>query len=144
MPDMAKGFVAGAEPELEEAAPEPEPAPPAVTVELVADKMVIQGALSGELVERVFRRHMEEIATCARGARGARESGGPPESEEVTLRVVIGGDGKVQRVEVRPNGKKSPVLESCVSAMVRKWQYDLPVDGQPVTVDYVIRLRPRS
>ncbi len=144
MPDMAKGFVGGAEPELEEALPEPEAAPPAYTVELVADKMIIQGALSGELVERVFRRHMEEIATCARGA---RESGMPAEAE-VTLRVVIGGDGKVQRVEIRPNGKpngkKGPVLESCVSAMVGRWQYDLPVDGQPVTVDYVFRLRPRS
>lgn len=145
MPDLAqKGLVGGAEPELDEGLPEPESAPPAYTVELVGDKMVIQGALSGELVERVFRRHMEEIATCARGA---RESGGPAESE-VTLRVVIGGDGKVQRVEVRPNGKpngkKGPVLESCVSAMVRQWEYDMPVDGQPVTVDYVFRLRPRS
>lgn len=143
MPDFVqKGFAGSAEP-LRESVSEPEEdaaAPPAFTVELVADKMVIQGALSGELVERVFRHHMEEIATCARGA---GESGGPAESE-VTLRVVIGGDGKVQRVEVRPNGKRSPVLESCVSAMVRRWQYDLPVDGQPVTVDYVLRLRPRS
>jgi Ca-activated chloride channel family protein len=140
LPDMAKGFARSAEPELQEALPEPEPAPLAYTVELVADKMVIQGALSGELVERVFRRHMEEIATCARGARESGESG----KSEVTLRVVIGGDGTVQRVEIRPNGKQSPVLESCVSAMVRQWRYELPVDGQPVTVDYVFRLRPRS
>ena len=114
---------------------------PDILVELVADRMVVRGALSGELVERVFRRHLEEIAVCVREA-------GSSAGSEYILRVVIDGDGAVAEAALLPvrggqAKRNADRLVRCVSDAVHRWRYELPVDGKPVTVDYVFRLRSR-
>ncbi len=83
-------------------------------------------SLSGSAIESVVRSHAAGVKrTC--WERGANQEA----SENVTVRVVIGGGGAVQSASA--SGGSDPAMSKCIENSVRSWQF--PPSGGTTNVD---------
>jgi hypothetical protein len=83
-------------------------------------------SLTGSAIESVVRSHAAGVKrTC--WERGANQEA----SENVTVRVVIGGSGAVQSAS--SSGGSDPAMSKCIENSVRSWQF--PPSGGTTNVD---------
>lgn len=107
---------------------------------VVAAAPSVQGALSSEVIRRIVQRNVVAVRQCY----AAMLAANPTFAGLLGLRFVIGPDGSVIGVTIANNTTtpRSPQFEQCVMAAVRRWRFDPPANGGPITVTYPFAFRP--
>lgn len=106
-----------------ESAPRGAPRP---TVRMVEAE--VRGSLSPEVIRRIARRNLPQIAHCYEmGLRGRPEFQG-----RVVVGAVIGTDGSVVSADIRSSSIFDGNVESCIRAAVQRWQFPAPENGTVV------------
>jgi len=84
----------------------------------------VLGALDMSAVRRVIARRLPSIRSCIKQTLSGQKkvSGG------LTLRLVIGSDGKVWEAIIHSRSRHNPVLEACVLHSARRWRFP-PITG---------------
>ena len=104
------------------------------SVSSVAGSPIILGAIDRSSIERVIKRHLNQLRYCYQ-----RELQKDPDLEgKITVRFVIAADGNVASAEVDVSTLDNPVLESCVVRRFRRMKFDAPAGGGIVIVRYPI------
>jgi TonB family protein len=65
----------------------------------------------------------------------------PQMSGKVDVRFVIGAEGDVLKAQVDHSTTHDPVLDGCLAARFRSWQFPKPKGGGVVEVSYPIILQ---
>lgn len=95
----------------------------------------ISSSLAPAVIRRVVRRHSNEVRSCY--AQGLAQD--PRLSGRVTVRFVIGSEGRVIGVTVVEDTLPSPSVGECIARAVRRWEFP-PPEGGVVTVTYPFTL----
>jgi hypothetical protein len=88
--------------------------------------------LAKEVVERIVRRHWNEIRYCYE----KELSHDPNLAGKITVDFVIGPIGDVVKAETGESTLGSAAVASCVTANVQRWQFPPPAGGGIVDVHY--------
>ncbi len=92
----------------------------------------VNGALSQEAIRRVVHRHLPEVRFCyEQGLQSNPSLGG-----RVTVRWIIGGDGRVQSSGLASSSLSNSNVESCIVNAVQRWTFPSPDGGGSVGVNY--------
>ncbi|QTA78104.1 von Willebrand factor A-like domain-containing protein [Desulfonema limicola] len=118
-----------------------EPAKPVIRVRVNPDKMTIKGSFSREYLQKIFESHINKIETCFNSS-GLKIIN--PGQTNAQLKISISIDGSVVSSELLIPGIKDKQLELCITELVKKWQFEKPVDGKPVFVIYSLVLKKGS
>jgi hypothetical protein len=96
----------------------------------------VTGALPSEEVREILRRHLGTIRMCREGeGRYLRVT----RHQFVTVRIIIGADGRVTQSLVEEMTVRDESVVDCVLSLVDEIEFSRPEDGQPVTVLWQIR-----
>lgn len=104
---------------------------------IVAGGPEVRGSLSKEIIRRIIRRHLNEVKYCYQS--GLAKS--PDLSGQVVVQFTIGATGQVVVSKVQSSTLKSPAVESCITAAVRRWLFPKPLGGGIVIVSYPFVLK---
>ena len=98
----------------------------------------IRGTLTPAAINDIVRAHINEVKFCYETAlaRAPSLEGG------LVVRFTIGPDGVVASSELKESSVNHPELERCILIAVRRWQFEKPEDGHPVTVAYPFHFAP--
>ncbi|MBX3247090.1 MAG: AgmX/PglI C-terminal domain-containing protein [Myxococcales bacterium] len=90
------------------------------------------GGLSREVIQRVVRRHHNEVKFCYEQALRSR----PDLEGRVTTRFLISPSGAVSTALVQASTLSSQETESCISQAITRWSFPAPENGGVVSVTY--------
>ena len=96
---------------------------------------------SKEVARRIGQRHLNELRFCYE-----QHASGAPDSAELTLRLAIGPDGQVQRVELAPlraRVSRAVQLHACLSAAAQRWLFPLAEGSSTVVFGLELHSSPR-
>jgi len=96
----------------------------------------VRGSLSREVIQRVIRRHVNEVRFCYEQELNQR----PDLEGRVTVRFIISASGAVQTSMVQDTTLRNQAVESCVAGAVRRWTFPAPDGGGIVIVNYPFML----
>ncbi len=109
------------------------------SVELPATDPVGSGSgLPPDAIMQVIRSHLNEIRHCYEQLLQRT----PKAQGKMTVRFIIGGDGRVQTVSVLDNQIPDVVFRGCVTGKIQRWPFPKPRAGSPVTVTYPFVFNP--
>jgi TonB family protein len=91
----------------------------------------VRGSLSRDVIQRVIRRHLNEVRYCYE--RGL--AGDPSLQGRVTVSFIISPSGNVQSASVADSTLSNPGIESCITNAVNRWTFPRP-EGGIVMVNY--------
>ncbi len=97
----------------------------------------VRGALIGEIIRRIVRRHLNELRFCYEKELGRA----PGLAGRLVLRFTIGGDGQVLAASVASSTLGDGAVEACATAAVRRWEFPRSA-GAATQVDYPLTLKP--
>ena len=102
-----------------------------------ANTPTVRGSLSGEVIRRVIRRHINEVKFCHE----ANTQGQTLDQATTSVRVqfIISPTGAVQSSRI-PSSSSNAALDGCVAQAVRRWTFPAPDGGGVVAVDQTFRL----
>jgi outer membrane biosynthesis protein TonB len=100
--------------------------------EVEQDVTIHIGSLPKEEIRKVVRTHRREIRSCYEAAL----TDSPPLSAKVSLKFVIGANGKVETASVVQGAPATARLEGCLVGTVLGWEFPKPEGGGTVTVTY--------
>jgi len=93
---------------------------------------IILGALDKSLIEKVIRRHLNQIKYCySRGLTKTPKLGG-----KIVVKYVIGKDGAVSSAVTKSSTMKSPAVVSCINGRFMRFKFPEPKGGGIVIVSY--------
>lgn len=92
----------------------------------------VRGSLSRDVIQRVIRRHINEVRACYDRAL-ARD---PSLSGRVLVRFTIDASGAVSSAEVQDSDLGDASVEACIQAAARRWRFPEPAGGGIVIVTY--------
>jgi len=92
----------------------------------------VRGSLSREVIQRVIRRHINEVRFCYE----QQLSRNPTLEGRVDVSFIISPTGSVQSAMVRNTTLNDARVESCVTQAVRRWHFPAPDGGGIVAVNY--------
>ncbi len=95
-------------------------------------KATVKGPLDRDIIKVVVRRYHHEVQLCYDQASDAKAGG------DVTLRLVIGGDGKVTTSKVQAARFSDEQVIACIAAAAGRWVF--PAPGRRVTADVPLTL----
>lgn len=91
-----------------------------------------RGSLSREVIQRVVRRHHNEVRFCYQQALSSR----PDLGGRVTTRFIISSTGAVQTALVASSTLGHSQTEQCIASAVQRWAFPAPDGGGIVSVTY--------
>ncbi len=92
----------------------------------------VRGSLSGEVIRRVIRRHLNEVRFCYEQQLTQQ----PDLQGRVLVSFVIGGEGTVLSAAVASSTLNHAEVEDCIATAVRRWTFPMPEGGGTVGVNY--------
>jgi TonB family protein len=104
---------------------------------VVAGRAQVNGGLAPEAIRRVVHRHLPEVRFCYE--QGLQRN--PSIEGRVTVRWIIGPDGRVQSSGLASSSVSSAQVESCIVSAVQRWTFPSPEGGGPVGVNYPFMLQ---
>ena len=81
------------------------------------EKIVVRGGLTESAVRKVLEGAMETLRTCS-----VKMPGFAP-GDKLTLKLIVGSDGKVKSYECFTHEKRAKELEGCLAEAVRGWVF---------------------
>jgi TonB family protein len=103
--------------------------------------MVVGAATPGQIAPEVIRdvtlAHLGEVNACHEAGLQTVPDG----RGRVTVRYVIGSEGRVLSAEVASSTHPLPAVAVCIASTIRSWQFSPPTGGA-VTVQYPFDLQP--
>ena len=91
--------------------------------------------MSNEAVRRVFEKNLAELQKCSnRNDLGKR----------LILQLVVGPNGKVQKVKFVGNEPNGGSAAQCIIAKIKGWQFPAIEDGKEVTVTLSVVFGPKE
>jgi TonB family protein len=100
--------------------------------QFVPGRTIVVGGLSRDVIDRIIRRHYNEVKYCyERELTKDRSLYG-----KVTVVFVIDGAGKVSDALVQQSTMGSEPVEGCIVSHVRRWAFPAPEGGGTVQVTY--------
>jgi len=104
--------------------------------EVVPGTAEVRGSLDKELIRRIIRRHINEVKFCYE-----RELTRTPNMEgRVMVNFTIGPTGGVVASIVQSSTLGNPVVEQCIAAALRRWEFPRPQGGiVVVTYPFVLK-----
>ena len=107
-------------------------------ITMTTGQPVVMGSLDREIIRRVVRAHLAQVRYCYE----RRLAVNPTLAGQVSLRFVIGADGRVTAVTVAKDGLGDAEVASCLVARAKMWVFPQPAGGGIVTVTYPFRFAP--
>lgn len=113
-----------------------EKGPPAPLV-VRAGRPKVLGALDRGAAQQLITRRLPSIRSCIKQILSGRKrfSGG------LTLRLVIGSDGKVWEAIIQRRSRYNPALEACVLHAARQWRFPPITGGAKAVAIYPLRYK---
>jgi TonB family protein len=102
------------------------------TVRVVPGKTTVVGSLSREEIERVIKRHENEIRFCY----NTELSKEPSLYGKVAVNFTIDGSGAVSDAQVAQTSMNNNNVEQCMLSRMRRWKFPEPKGGGVVVVTY--------
>lgn len=103
--------------------------------------LVVGAATTGQIAPEVIRdvtlAHIGEVNACHEAGLDTV----PDARGRVTVRYVIGSEGRVLSAEVASSTYPLPAVAVCIASTIRSWQFSPPAGGA-VTVQYPFDLQP--
>jgi len=107
------------------------------TVRVVPGKTTVVGSLSREEIERVIKRHENEILFCYK----TELNKDPNLYGKVAVNFTIDGSGSISDAQVAQTTMNNNNVESCMLSRIRRWKFPEPKGGGVVVVTYPWILR---
>lgn len=107
------------------------------TVRVVPGKTTVVGALSREEIERVIKRHENEILFCYK----TELNKDPNLYGKVAVNFTIDGSGAIADAQVAQTTMNNNNVEQCMLSRIRRWRFPEPKGGGQVVVTYPWILR---
>jgi Ca-activated chloride channel family protein len=102
------------------------------SVGAVSGSPIILGAIDRSSIERVIKRHLNQIRYCY-----TRELQKDPDlAGKISVKFVIAADGTVASAEVDTSTLANPVLERCIVSRFQRMKFPAPAGGGVVIVRY--------
>lgn len=92
----------------------------------------VRGSLPPEVIQRVIRRHLSTL----RGCYERQLIQNPSLSGRVSIRFVIGADGRVASASVSSSSANNPTMENCLVQATQQMRFPPPEGGGVVIVTY--------
>ena len=90
------------------------------------------GALDKSLIDRVIKRHMNQIKYCYQ-----RElTKNPNLGGKITVKFVIAKDGSVSKASTKTSTMGNKAVESCINRRFHRFKFPEPKGGGIVIVSY--------
>jgi TonB family protein len=102
------------------------------TVRVVPGKTTVVGSLSREEIERVIKRHQNEILFCY----NTELNHDPNLAGKVAVNFTIDGSGAVSDASASQNTTNNNNVEQCMLSRIRRWKFPEPKGGGVVVVTY--------
>ena len=100
---------------------------------------VVLGSIDKSLIDKVVRRHMNQIRYCYQ-----RElASNPSLAGKVVVKFAVGPDGAVTSAELRSTTLGNSAVESCVIGRFRRMAFPAPAGGGIVIVSYPLQFSPQ-
>lgn len=101
------------------------------------EEAVVEGGLDRDQIAAVINRHRGQIIYCyEQGLQGQPDLRG-----RVSVSFVIGGNGRLTTAKVSQSSLGSSLVENCMVAKMKTWQFPRPVGNVEVDVLYPFELR---
>ena len=107
------------------------------TVRVVPGKTTVVGSLSREEIERVIKRHENEILFCYK----SELNKDPNLYGKVAVNFTIDGAGAISDAQVAQTTMNNSNVEQCMLSRIRRWKFPEPKGGGVVVVTYPWILR---
>ena len=102
------------------------------TVRVVPGKTTVVGSLSREEIERVIKRHQNEILFCYETELNKT----PDLYGKVSVNFTIDGSGAVADASAAQDTMNNNNVEQCMLTRIRRWRFPEPKGGGVVVVTY--------
>ena len=102
--------------------------PPAVR----SGRVVVMGALSRDVIRRVFRKHQAEVRACYEEALQRK----PGLAGKVIVQLEIAADGTVASVKLKQCDIDDETFRSKLLARIKRWRFPAPRGGGLMVVNY--------
>jgi outer membrane biosynthesis protein TonB len=93
---------------------------------------IIMGALDKSLIDRVIKRHMNQIKYCYQ----KQLTKNPNLAGKVTVKFVISRDGSVSKASTKKSTMGNSAVESCINRRFHRFKFPEPKGGGIVIVSY--------
>ncbi len=103
---------------------------------ITLSKPTVRGALPVEVVERIARRHLNQLLFCYE----KEVMRNPKLGGTLTLEAVIASTGDVVSAVTRSSTVGSPEVERCFTDAIRRWAFPQPSGGGIVIVSLPLKL----
>jgi TonB family protein len=98
-----------------------------------------EGPVTRETFIRIFHRHQNEVLFCYE--RWLLETGSC-QGGSISVQLVVENTGTVLSSDIVDSSFKTPALESCVSAAVKRWSFPRPENGLTATTTIRLKMCP--
>ena len=95
-------------------------------------KVVYKGSLSREEIQRVVKRHMNQIKYCYQ----KQLTKNPNLGGKITVKFVISKDGSVSKASTKKSTMGNSTVESCINRRFHRFKFPEPKGGGIVIVSY--------
>jgi hypothetical protein len=99
---------------------------------IVPGKTIVQGSLSKDVIEKIIRKHQNEIKYCYEVELNKH----PDLGGKVSVAFTIDGSGDVSEANVGETSMNNSNVENCMSTKIRRWKFPEPKGGGQVFVTY--------
>ena len=97
-----------------------------------AAQAVVTGSLDRSIIQRVIRRHRNQIRRVYESALKAS----PKLAGKVVVKFTVGADGKVTKAEISESTLKNKQVEEGILRVVKRWIFPKPAGGSEVEITY--------
>ena len=99
---------------------------------VMAGSAEVRGSLDKEIIQRIIRRHINEVKFCYEQA--VKEN--PTLKGRVVVQFTIAATGQVVASTVAQSTMNSGTVDNCIAGAVRRWEFPKPQGGGIVIVSY--------
>ena len=93
---------------------------------------MIMGSVSRSSIQQVVRKNTKRV----RALYERQLKADPNLSGKIVVKIVIGPDGKVQKVEITQDTLKDPVFAAALLKLIKRWQFPKQPGGGQLVVNY--------
>ena len=109
-----------------------------VAIDVRAGDPLVSGGLTQEEILKVIRANINQIKNCyERWLQRVPDAHG-----KMKVQFMVGTDGGVLQTSIASGNISDSIMTDCVLSRIRKWKFDEPRGGKPVTVNYPFNFDP--
>ena len=101
------------------------------------EEALIEGGLDRDQIAAVINRHLGQVIYCYE--KGLQKE--PDLRGRISVKFVIGGNGRVQRAGLANSSLQDAKVEGCILSKLRNWKFPQPVGRVDVKVTYPFVLK---